>query len=137
MTLETKTTSQVADRLDILDLTARYNHAIDSGDGESWAQTFTPDGIFRSARGDIVGRADLAKFATDWFAGSEDTRRHWVCNQVVEVDGDTATQRAYLQLVRSGSEPTILSTARYEDQLTRGADGWLFTVRHVMSDTQK
>ena len=92
MTLDTQTTSQTADRLDILDLTARYNHAIDSGDGEGWAQTFTPDGVFKSARGEIVGRADLAKFATDWFAGSEDTRRHWVCNQIVEVDGDVATQ---------------------------------------------
>ena len=134
MTLDTQTTSQTADRLDILDLTARYNHAIDSGDGEGWAQTFTPDGVFKSARGEIVGRADLAKFATDWFAGSEDTRRHWVCNQIVEVDGDVATQRAYLQLVRSGSEPTILSTARYEDRLVRGDSGWPFVQRHVMAD---
>ena len=40
-----------ADTLEILQLAARYNHAIDYGDPEAWAGTFTADGTFNTATG--------------------------------------------------------------------------------------
>ena len=33
---------------DIQQLYARYNLAIDTGNGEGWAATFTPDGVFNN-----------------------------------------------------------------------------------------
>ena len=36
------------DYIDIQQLYARYNIAIDTGDGEGWAATFTPDGVFNN-----------------------------------------------------------------------------------------
>jgi uncharacterized protein (TIGR02246 family) len=123
----------VADRLDILDLAARYNHAIDSGDAETWAATFTPDGVFETARGATTGTAALAEFAAT-FAERMPGTRHWNSNHVVEGDGDEATHRCYLQLVRTGEQPGIISTARYEDHLRRVDGAWRFTHRTVVAD---
>jgi hypothetical protein len=38
------------EKLLIQELCARYCHTMDNQDPESWAQCFTPDGIFESAR---------------------------------------------------------------------------------------
>ena len=39
------------DYIDIEQLYATYNHAIDAGDGEAWAGTFTADGTFNKFTG--------------------------------------------------------------------------------------
>ncbi len=36
------------DYFEIQQLYARYNNAIDSGDAEGWAATFTSDGVFNT-----------------------------------------------------------------------------------------
>lgn len=54
-----------ADTLEILQLAARYNHAIDYGDPEAWAGTFTEDGTFNTAQGVQQGHEALAQFAAE------------------------------------------------------------------------
>ena len=50
------------DKLEIRELVARYDHAIDSGDPEGWAATFTEDGSWNG--GVLVsGQAELLAFA--------------------------------------------------------------------------
>ena len=50
------------DYIDIEQLYAQYNHAIDSGDGEGWAATFTPDGAFNR----FAGKDALVGFIKQW-----------------------------------------------------------------------
>ncbi len=123
----------VADRLEILELAARYNHAIDSGDGKGWAATFTPDGVFETSRGATTGTAALAQFA-ETFATRMAGSRHWNDNHVIEGDGDEATHRCYLQLLRTGEQAGIISTGRYDDRLRRVDGAWRFVHRTVLSD---
>jgi ketosteroid isomerase-like protein len=123
----------VADRLDILDLVARYNHAIDSGDAAAWAATFTPDGVFETARGATTGTAALTEFAATFHSRMANAR-HWNTNHVVEGDGDQATHRCYLQLLRTGEQAGIISTGRYEDRLRRVDGAWRFAQRTVVGD---
>lgn len=61
-----------ADRLEIEQLYAKYNHAIDFGDGDAWAATFTADGSFDRGRGapPFVGTEALANLAIE-FASSK------------------------------------------------------------------
>lgn len=78
------------DVLAIRELTARYNHAIDSGRAEEWAATFTEDGVFEpSAGGRFEGREALAGFARAFAARFR--VRHCTTDAVVEVDGNRAT----------------------------------------------
>lgn len=39
-----------SDIAEIKQLVARYNHLLDSGDGEAWASAFVEDGRFETAR---------------------------------------------------------------------------------------
>jgi ketosteroid isomerase-like protein len=124
------------DQLAIQQLYAKYNHAIDAGDGSGWAACFTADGVFSSATGTFHGTEQLAGFGTAF--AQRVKGRHWTNNLVVDGDGATAKGRCYLMLMRltPGEQPpaTILTTAIYEDELMNGADGWKFTRRTVTGD---
>ena len=51
------------DYIEIEQLYATYNHAIDSGDAEAWAATFTPDGSFNTR---FTGKEGLVGFIKMW-----------------------------------------------------------------------
>lgn len=123
------------DTLAIQQLYARYNHAIDFGDGAGWADCFTPDGTFASASGTFTGHEQLAAFAEGF--SKRIRARHWTNNLVVEPAEGGATGRCYLMLLRLGDADTstsILTTAVYEDALVKGDAGWKFTSRNVKGD---
>lgn len=120
----------VEDRLDILELVARYNHAIDSGNGKAWADTFTEDGVFETARGKTEGRDALQKFV-EGMAANMPGIRHWNNNHVIEGDGDKATHTCYLMLLRPEADPAF--TSRYEDSLVKVNGQWKFAHRNVVS----
>lgn len=127
MTLSTE------DRLEIQELYARYNHAIDSGQGAAWAATFTPDGVFDSGQGTMSGAEALQKFG-DGFA-SRMKARHWVNNLVLDEAPGGARGSCYLVLYNLGGEkPAILTTAIYNDELTKTSGGWRFATRRVKPD---
>ncbi|MGE3073404.1 MAG: nuclear transport factor 2 family protein [Dehalococcoidia bacterium] len=127
----------VEDQLAIQQLYAKYNHAIDSGNGAGWAATFSPDGVFSSATGTFTGTEQLSGFASAF--GSRMKARHWTNNLVVEGDSGKATGTCYLALYRltPGEQPpaSVLTTAIYNDELAKGQDGaWRFTKRTVTGD---
>lgn len=118
------------DRVAIVELVATYNHAIDGHDGEAWAATFTADGVFEvTGRDAVEGRAALVAMVEDQDAGSE--VRHWTTNFVIDAEGEGASLRCDLALLRGSS---VLLTGRYEDQLVRGDGGWRFTRRRCLPD---
>jgi hypothetical protein len=127
----------VEDQLAIQQLYARYNHAIDSGNGANWAAAFTGEGVFSSATGTFTGSEQLSQFATGF--ASRLKARHWTNNLVLEGDGKKATGSCYLVLYRltPGEQPpaSVLTTAIYNDELAKGPDGqWRFTKRTVTGD---
>src|SRR5271163_2930815 len=70
-------TLSAQDYFEIQQLYARYNIAIDSGDAEGWAATFTPDGAFNTS----IGHDALVNFVKTWrekLNGA--TRKHWNTN---------------------------------------------------------
>lgn len=125
-----------SDRVEIEDLVARYNKAIDTGDAEAWAATFTADGEFHGIVGDFVGRDALTAFVRAYATEAElaefAAAQHWVTNLVIEANGDEATLFAHLMMVSPQAEGgRILLVGHYEDELRRVDGRWLFTKRHV------
>jgi hypothetical protein len=57
-----------------------------------------------------------------------DDRHHLTMNEIIEVDGDTATVRAYA-LITKESPPVISAVGEYEDTLRRTPSGWQFASR--------
>jgi hypothetical protein len=121
------------DYFEIQQLYARYNNAIDSGDAEGWAATFTPDGVFNT----FVGHDALVGFVKTWrekLGGA--TRKHWNNNLQVSGNSKEASGSVYLMLVDfSTKPPSILATASYADTLIKTKDGWRFTKRTTKGDS--
>lgn len=120
--------SATEDRDEILQLLYRYNHAIDSGDAEGWADTFAEGAVFDALGGGqvITGREDLVAFAS-----SVKGIRHVVMNPLIDVDGDTAKVRAYLMFLMG---TTIAGVGVYDDDVVRTAQGWRFAKRVFTAD---
>ncbi len=121
------------DYMEIQQLYARYNTAIDSGDGEGWAATFTPDGQFQTFKGHDA----LVGFIKSWRETMNGgTRRHWNNNLVLTPTADGVAATVYLFLMDvSAKPPAMLSPSKYEDLLVKTADGWRFKRRMVKGDT--
>lgn len=120
------------DIVQIQQLYAAYNFAVDDGDGKAFAAVFTADGTLLAGPDPVSGSEALSTFAAG-VGGSG--MRHIANNIVLEGDGNTARGRAYLQLVRSGDGGTMLAmTGRYEDELVKGPDGWAFSERRFTPD---
>src|SRR5215467_3408266 len=118
---------------DIQQLYARYNLAIDTGNGEAWAATFTPDGVFNNTN---KGHDALVQFIKDWREKRDGAnRRHLNSNMVLTPTSDGAKGAIYLLLLNVGVRPaTIATTGIYEDVLLRTPQGWRFKSRVVHAD---
>jgi SnoaL-like domain len=121
------------DYFEIQQLYARYNIAIDSGDAEGWAATFTPDGVFNTS----VGHDALVNFVKTWRENLNGaTRKHWNNNLQITGNSKEASGYVYLMLVDISTKPaSILATATYTDSLIKTKDGWRFTKRTTKGDT--
>lgn len=115
------------DYIEIQQLYARYNNAIDSGDAEAYAATFVPDGTFNT----FTGHDALVGFIHNWhdkMGGAN--RRHWNTNLTIMPAPDGASGSVYLLLVDVGARPpAIQAAAKYEDQLVKTSEGWRFKKR--------
>ena len=118
---------------DIQQLYARYNLAIDTGNGEAWAATFTPDGVFNNTN---KGHDALVQFIKDWREKRDGAnRRHLNSNMVLTPTPDGANGSIYLLLLNVAVRPaTIATTGIYEDVLVRTPRGWRFKSRIVHAD---
>jgi hypothetical protein len=122
----------VEDRLDIQQLYARYCHAIDGGDPEGWAATFTANGVLEAGTVRQQGGAALAEFARGL---SQYKMRHWTNNLVLEPAEGGASGRCYLvAYLLGGDQPVISTTGIYHDDLVDTPEGWRFQKRSVVPD---
>jgi ketosteroid isomerase-like protein len=121
------------DYVEIQQLYARYNHAIDSGDAEGWADTFTPDGVFNQR---YKGRDGLLDFMKQWTTKMNGAnRRHWNSNLLITPSAEGASGKVMLMLLEVGTKsPSILMTGQYSDVLVKTANGWRFKTRNVKND---
>lgn len=119
------------DYVEIQQLYAKYNHSIDSGNADAWADTFTADGAFNNN----VGRDALKKFINDTWVGrmnGPSTRQHWNTNLSITGDSKAAKGSVYLMLVDFSTKPvSIASMGLYDDELVKTPQGWRFTKRQT------
>ena len=108
----------------VLDAYARQSWAIDHGDAQGWADSFTPDGTFTSPSypRDYCGTTELVGFAEDFARSAKQddvVRRHVVSNVLVDNRGDRgADARCTLQIVEqpTGGPPRIVRVVDVHDE---------------------
>lgn len=126
------------DYIEIQQLYAAYAHALDTGDGARFAQTFTEDGEFTGGR--PAGHAQDVRKSTRGRAalqamGSRGGSRHFTANLTITPTANGAHGSCYLLLFDVHSTPArMLETAIYDDTLVKTPQGWKFAKRTVWRD---
>ena len=133
------------DRLELRQLAYRYAHAADRRDFEAFRDVFTSDGRVAGYAGntsegepsfEMVGHEDICK----GMQGLEryETTFHFVGNQLVELDGDSASGETYCVAhhlyVQEGVRMNYTMFIRYQDRYSRTEQGWRLAERVLHLD---
>ena len=117
---------------------ANYCFHFDGAEFDKWVDLFTDDGTFDAgALGVQKGKGALRKFLTGIrLTNGSPMMKHCVMNEIIKVNGDEATAKSYIVVVRSKGEGALVNglAGRYEDQLVKQNDRWLFKTRKVHFD---
>jgi uncharacterized protein (TIGR02246 family) len=128
------------DRLDVMDLVARYAECVDSGDAAGYAALFTPDGVVEHSAGTVEGREAIeswvAALAQENRVGKASRLKHIMGLPVVRGDGDKATARTYVTIPRhmESGQIQIRLAGTYHDECVKVDGAWLFAKRVIDLD---
>ncbi len=123
-----------ADRLEIMELGARFDNGLDAENPGKFVGTFVTDGVLAGFWGEAAGLEQIRgayDFMLSTFARN---RRHVVTNHEIGISGDTATMLSYLTVFDRASNTTI-GTATFTDQLVRHEGAWRFKRRTLAADS--
>ena len=123
----------MTDRDEIVELTVRYATAIDSLQYSLLTTVFTDDAqVDYGEVGQWTGGAEVATFMETVHAGAKNTM-HRMTNQAMDIAGDTATVRTYVDALilfeGGGANPV----GYYDDHVVRTGDGWRIARRTYTS----
>ena len=140
------------DRAAIVDLQGRYVMAMDYFDADGYAGVFAEDGVLDWARGLVEGRPAIREFMAsgtyDLTRGAPDaetpdgkhwpsTVRHLITNQVIEVDGDTATALTYwIQFNNNEKRDQVawILFGSWYDEFKKIDGEWFFTLHRIHNE---
>jgi 3-phenylpropionate/cinnamic acid dioxygenase small subunit len=123
--------SEQEDRQDIADVLVRYATGIDRRDWPLFRTVFTDDcELDYGVIGAWKGVDAVADFMEKVHASAGHTL-HRLSNQVIEVDGDRALARTYIDaLIMVGDEGAgVNGVGFYDDEIVRTPDGWRISRR--------
>jgi len=116
------------DRLSITDFLTTYAHAVDTKDWALYRSLFTPDAhIDYTSAGGIEGSVDEVAAWLETTMAMFSATQHLVSNEMVAIDGDTATVRAmfFNPMQFAGDDaPYFDCGGWYNHELVRTDDGW-------------
>ncbi len=136
------------DRALIEDLQARYMFALDFKDADTYASTFTQDGVLdygpavrgREAIRKLIadmGKRDQDRAAQDGSGRRPAVGRHNISNIVIKIDGNKAVGRAYW-FHYGNNNPTRTATldsfGHYEDEMVKVDGKWFFSKRKIYNE---
>ena len=135
MAIDEKYLLEIADRVMIQDLLARYAFAIDyaTRNPEQWAALFTPSGRFEIPEISLVaeGHAELTDFAAALHR-TVPGLHHIMSNFVIDLHGDRAFGKCELNEFMLRDEAIYNNLhGWYEDDYVRVDGRWRFEVRRV------
>ncbi|UXY20604.1 nuclear transport factor 2 family protein [Streptomyces cynarae] len=121
----------IADRVEIEALRGEFTDAVMMRDYDRVASLFTPDGVWRVP--DIPAEMTGQEQIRAWGRRVPEFVDFLVQNThpgLIQLDGDTASGRAYMSEVGRGRDGRSgVNYAIYHDRYQRTPDGWKFTER--------
>ena len=122
----------MTDRDEIVDVLVRYATGIDSRDWRLFRSCFSDDARFDYGG---IGQWDTPEAITDYMrAAHSGPSMHRLSNFVIDIDGDRATSRTYVDAVVMGPKGfgAVENFGWYDDEWVRTPGGWRISFRHTM-----
>lgn len=119
------------DELEIHQLLARMNLAIDTQSWDAYVTFYAEDGVLDSGIAGVSQGHDEIRAWLEAMAPYISTKRHVVSNIIINGAGNQATSVAYLTVFERESALRLDGTAVVTDELERGPDGRWVVVRHT------
>ncbi|MBL7495577.1 nuclear transport factor 2 family protein [Frankia sp. CNm7] len=131
--MTTSRAEAAADRLEIHEVLTRYTHAVDARDWPRLSEVFTEGSVVDFTRNGGVRAAypeivDYLRESLSIFVACQ----HYLSNVDIQLDGDTASGRAYvltqmITLDGRGGETLLADGGYYDCRFARTATGWRLT----------
>ena len=119
--------------MDIQQLDAAYNHALDASDADRFTSLFTQDG---SLAGN-TGHEALAQVIRGTEQTWQGNWRHLYSNLTITPTAEGANGSSFLLAYDVTTKPaTITNTGGYTDKLVKTPSGWRFKERTFTNDAQ-
>ncbi|TGD72553.1 nuclear transport factor 2 family protein [Mangrovimicrobium sediminis] len=128
--------SELADRAAIEECLSRYCRGVDRLDADMVRSAYWPDVV--DTHLDFQGNAE--EFIEWSFAamGTMDQTQHFMCNTIINLDGDTADVESYFMGFHVVNGPDgkfdLLAGGRYVDRFEKRDDEWRIAERLVVTD---
>jgi 3-phenylpropionate/cinnamic acid dioxygenase small subunit len=115
----------------IAQLVARYAISFDERNVDQWLACWTADGtLYRTNGESVTGHEELGEY----LRGFPGRGRHVVSNSIIEIDGDVASHRSYVQYFDRDHQHALVMFGLYDDQIARVGETWRFASRRPMPD---
>lgn len=122
-----------ADKLEIMELAARFEMALDQEEVEKYLEIFVEDGIVQGFWGTAIGKEQLRQgfyAMLDTFARG---RRHCTTNAIIRGDGSEAVMESYL-LVFNRQDLNRIGSAFVTDRARKIEGQWYLASRQIDVD---
>lgn len=118
-----------SDKLEIIELIARYSRAVDNREPEAMADCCVDDYIYEVNETRVVGRKALVEKLSN--AAESGDALHWTTNHVIEGTTNDAKGYIYLAVYNEGA---VAATAVYHDIYKKVNGDWRLVHRRVLID---
>ena len=126
---------ELLDREQVRDLVHRYCWAVDRGTLEEVMELFHNECNLALVPGKrYIGREATHTWYSVYMQNRMEVLRHLIHNQVISVNGDTATSKSYFDAVGDLKGESITVAGFYEDTLLRVKGKWKFTEKIIKLD---
>jgi uncharacterized protein (TIGR02246 family) len=118
------------------ELAHRYAHACDTHDGAEFADIFTEDGVIISPRSTMTSREQISSVIPPALKSMYLRTMHMVFNNLVWINGDTATGETYCQAHHITKQPDgtvsdYIMSIIYDNQYRKVEGRWYFSHRKL------
>jgi ketosteroid isomerase-like protein len=126
---------ELLDREQIRDLVHRYCWAVDKGElTDVMALFHDPCTLILAPGKKYEGREAVRRWYDVYMRNRMEVLRHLIHNQVMTIDGDSATSKSYFDAVGDLKGESITVAGYYEDTLLRVNSEWKFTEKIIRLD---
>jgi ketosteroid isomerase-like protein len=137
--VNSKEVQYLLDRIAIKDVICLYARGVDRGDMSVIAECFTPDAKLKTPKLTCNNRDEIVAMLPQM--GQYRAQTHFMGNQLVEIDGDSAAAETYSLAIhvydRDGAQQEYVMGIRYLDRLALVDGKWRIRERSIQNDWTK